>query len=228
VEFADVLVLNKTDLVTPQQQQQLAAVLARLNPGARLLPATHGRVEVGAVLNTHSFSMEKAQASPGWLVELNAWAEHHHHHHHHHEEEEGGHAEAGAAGQQEGPSEEDTTSTSSGSSTWPEAADQQQRPPGPAPEPQPTPSTSHAAPTTTTSSSRGGVPQRRSEVDAYGISSWVYTASRPFHPGRLLDIALAGTWPGVLRSKGFFWLASRHDVCGLWQSAGGGWQGEPR
>jgi len=35
-------------------------------------------------------------------------------------------------------------------------------------------------------------------------------------------------WQGVMRSKGFFWLASRHDIMGAWQSAGAAWQGEPR
>jgi G3E family GTPase len=51
---------------------------------------------------------------------------------------------------------------------------------------------------------------------------------RPFHPQRLLDLALSQSWAGVLRSKGFCWVATRHDVMGLWQSAGGAWQGEPR
>lgn len=35
-------------------------------------------------------------------------------------------------------------------------------------------------------------------------------------------------WKGVLRSKGYFWLASRHNVMGAWQSAGAAWQGEPK
>jgi G3E family GTPase len=56
----------------------------------------------------------------------------------------------------------------------------------------------------------------------------VYFAQRPFHPQRLLDTALSQSWQGVLRTKGFYWLATRHDVMGLWQSAGGAWQGEPR
>eukprot|EP00967_Tisochrysis_lutea_P005684 scaffold6743_cov17-Tisochrysis_lutea.AAC.2 len=35
-------------------------------------------------------------------------------------------------------------------------------------------------------------------------------------------------WQGVLRSKGFFWLATRHDIMGAWQTAGTAWQGEPK
>jgi G3E family GTPase len=67
-----------------------------------------------------------------------------------------------------------------------------------------------------------------SEAEKYGISSFVYFAQRPFHPQRLLETALSKSWHGVLRTKGFYWLATRHDVMGLWQSAGGAWQGEPR
>ncbi len=65
-----------------------------------------------------------------------------------------------------------------------------------------------------------------SEKDIYGIGSFVYRARRPFHPARF-DALLRVDWPGVLRSKGFFWLATRHDVVGEWHQAGGSCRTSP-
>lgn len=60
----------------------------------------------------------------------------------------------------------------------------------------------------------------RSEADEYGIQSFVYVARRPFHPERLWAL-VQKNWKGVLRSKGFIWLASRTDWVGIWSQAGG-------
>ncbi|GAA3507479.1 GTP-binding protein [Streptomyces showdoensis] len=138
VEFADVLVLNKLDLVAPDRAARLRAVLARLNPAARVVPAVRGHVALEHVLGTGLFDVEKAQQAPGWVRELN-----------------GDH-----------------------------------------------------------------VP----ETEEYGISSVVFRSGAPFHPGRLWTFVTqeldSGAFGRILRSKGFFWLASRPKVTGLWSQAG--------
>ncbi|MFJ7067996.1 GTP-binding protein [Streptomyces sp. NPDC101115] len=138
VEFADVLVLNKLDLVDADAARRLRATLCRLNPEARVVPAVRGQVALEQVLGTGLFDVERAQQAPGWVKELN-----------------GDH-----------------------------------------------------------------VP----ETEEYGISSLVFRAERPFHPQRLWTFVTqdldSGTYGRILRSKGFFWLASRPRVTGLWSQAG--------
>ena len=70
VEFADVLLLNKLDLVSEEQAGELEAILTALNPGARILRSTRGRVPVAEVLDTGLFDYEKAESSAGWIREL--------------------------------------------------------------------------------------------------------------------------------------------------------------
>lgn len=138
IEFADVIVLNKLDLVDDESAARLRAALTRLNPLARIVPVAHGRVNVGEVLGTGLFDLDRAQQAPGWVMELN-----------------GDH-----------------------------------------------------------------VP----ETEEYGISSTVFRSQVPFHPGRLWTFVTeeldSGAFGQVLRSKGFFWLASRPQVTGLWSQAG--------
>ncbi|MER7899271.1 GTP-binding protein [Streptomyces sp. NPDC096046] len=138
IEFADVIVLNKLDLVDAASADRLRATLARLNPAAHVVPAVRGRVPTGEILGTGRFDLERAQQAPGWVRELN-----------------GDH-----------------------------------------------------------------VP----ETEEYGISSTVFRSGAPFHPGRLWTFITesldSGVHGQVLRSKGFFTLATRPHVTGLWSQAG--------
>ncbi|SAK44227.1 cobalamin synthesis protein/P47K family protein [Caballeronia temeraria] len=65
-----------------------------------------------------------------------------------------------------------------------------------------------------------GEPESGDASDSSGVGHVVYRARRPFHPERLWNL-LHQEWPGVLRAKGFFWLATRSDVGGSLSQAGG-------
>ncbi|GGP27210.1 zinc metallochaperone GTPase ZigA [Silvimonas amylolytica] len=134
IEFCDVLVLSKTDLITPAAQEQLRGMLTALNPRARIVESEMGRVPLPAILNTGLFDFTAAANAPGWLQEL-----------------------------------------------------------------------------------RG---ERMPETEQFGISSFVYRNPRPFHPQRFWQ-CIHLEWPGVIRSKGWFWLATRPDFVGSWSQAGG-------
>ncbi|OLO09644.1 4-hydroxytetrahydrobiopterin dehydratase [Salinicola sp. MH3R3-1] len=136
IEFCDVLLISKADLIDTRALGELEAVLKSLNPDAEIIAIENGQVPLERVLNTGRFSFDKAQQAPGWLKEMRG--EH--------------------------------------------------------------------------------VP----ETEEYGISSFSFEARRPFHPARFFEV-LHGDWGDgkLLRSKGFFWLASRPQFAGQWSQAGG-------
>ena len=70
VEFANVILLNKTDLVTPEELDTVAALVTKLNPNANLLRTQHSKVDLDLVLNTGAFDYDEAVTAPGWLQEL--------------------------------------------------------------------------------------------------------------------------------------------------------------
>ncbi|MFI2743554.1 GTP-binding protein [Zhouia sp. PK063] len=70
VEFANVIILNKIDLVDEDTIHQLKSILKKLNPNAKILTTSHGKIAPWEILNTKLFDFEEAEASAGWKKEL--------------------------------------------------------------------------------------------------------------------------------------------------------------
>lgn len=71
IEFADVLVLNKIDLVKRDSVLDLKAVLHKLNPEAKIIESAFSQVTLTEILDTNLFDFEKASQGAGWIKELN-------------------------------------------------------------------------------------------------------------------------------------------------------------
>ncbi|MUL76938.1 GTP-binding protein [Mycolicibacterium sp. CBMA 226] len=132
VEFADVILINKTDLVSAKTVATVEAVVRRLNPNARIERTERGIVPLATVLDTGLFDPELAAEAPGWDEEI----------------------------------------------------------------------------------ANGHTP----ETEEYGIGSMTFRADRPFHPGRLAEAL--DQMRGLLRSKGFCWIATRPNIAAIWSQAG--------
>ena len=70
VEFADILLISKTDLIEKSQLDRLVAVLKTLNTRAKIIPISEGQVEINSILNTGLFNFEQAEQAPGWMKEM--------------------------------------------------------------------------------------------------------------------------------------------------------------
>ncbi len=98
IEFCSTLVINKKDLVSPEELKKVRMVVDALHPGAKVIETSQGDVAVKDILNTNSFDFEAVFNSAGWCQALSKEGElgdaedennpDHHHEHEHHEEEE--------------------------------------------------------------------------------------------------------------------------------------------
>lgn len=87
IEFCNLIILNKTDEVTPEELAKVKTIVRKLQPKAEIIKANFGVVPIEKLLNTNLFNFEEVATSAGWLEELNkdvAQEEHHHCEHEHH------------------------------------------------------------------------------------------------------------------------------------------------
>lgn len=81
IAFADIILINKTDLVTPEELKKVEAAVKRINPYAVIHHTQKAQIDVNLLLDRGAFDLERIlEANPGFLAE----EEHDHHHHHHH------------------------------------------------------------------------------------------------------------------------------------------------
>ncbi len=132
IEFADVILVNKTDLVSEKEIKTVHGMIRALNPQVVIHDTEESKVPLKAIIGSGLYDPDRASAHAGWLDSL---VEH-------------------------------------------------------------TP-----------------------ETEEYGISNFIYERRIPFHPQRFFD-CLQKEWPGVIRSKGVFWLATRLKLAGFWSQAG--------
>jgi len=132
IEFANVILINKTDAVTTEELKDVRGVIKALNPRALVHETQNSQVPLGTVMGTGLYQLAEAQQSKGWLDSL-----------------------------------------------------------------------------------QGHTP----ETEEYGISSFVFRSHRPLHPERF-DAFIHNSWPGVIRAKGLFWLATRMELAGFLSQAG--------
>jgi len=71
IEFANVIILNKTDLVTEESVNFLKAAIRKFNPSAKIIKSSFSKVAPKEILNTGLFNFEEAEQSAGWIEELN-------------------------------------------------------------------------------------------------------------------------------------------------------------
>ncbi len=72
IEFANVIILNKIDLVDKETVGLLEAIIKKLNPSAKIIKSSFGKIDSSQILNTRLFNLEEAENSAGWQKELEA------------------------------------------------------------------------------------------------------------------------------------------------------------
>lgn len=193
IEFCSTLVINKTDLVSPDELEKVRKVVNALHPGAKVIETSQGNVPVADIINTHSFDMETVFNSAGWCQALSKEGslgdeedennpdfhhdEEHHHHHdeeheHHHDEDEHEHHDEDELHHHEHEHHHHHEHRHEGESE-----------------------------------------------DEYGIGTFIYYRRKPFDRKKLSNFV--PSWPqNIIRCKGVVWFSDENDMSYVLETCG--------
>ncbi|MAJ90132.1 MAG: GTP-binding protein [Flavobacteriales bacterium] len=71
IEFANVIIINKCDLVNKEHLDLLKSIILKLNPGSKIIESKFSKIDINEIINTKLFDFDKAEQSAGWIAELN-------------------------------------------------------------------------------------------------------------------------------------------------------------
>ena len=216
VEFSNVVILNKTDLVTQEQQQDILDRISILNPRVKVLKSCQSKIDVMEILNTRLYSREDMKENSIIISAMNVKPE-------------------------EKTEPEDSCCEKSLQEEGKKCCKSKKAKNG------------QVIDSGLSKILLGVVSDTKEKVMTrhearFGITSFIYRARRPFHPGRLQDCFLdpffifhgsrkeeaesafkdsadkqkirGGSMGGLMRSKGFVWIATSQFFMGAWQQVG--------
>ena len=198
IEYCTTIILNKVDAVTDKEKADVLEVIKALQPKAKIIETTYGKVDVKDVLSTNRFDYEKIIESAGWIQAMeqegenseNMHDDHDEHEHHHHDHDEhDDHDEHGHHHHDRDHEEH-------------EHHDHEEH------------------------EHHGGHHHHHhhhheeGEAEEYGIATFVYQNVKPFSKQKFENFVFA-KWPKeVIRAKGLFWIKEDPDTAYIFEQSG--------
>ena len=201
IEYCTTIILNKVDLVTPEEKKAVLEVIKALQPEAKIIETNYGKVDVAEVLGTRNFDMRKIMQSAGWVKamemegensesmhdedeheEHHGHDEEHEHHHHDHDEEHDHHHDHDEEHKQHHDRDEEEHGHHD--------------------------------------HHHHHHHHEEGEAEEYGIGTFVYQNVKPFNKEKFENF-IFNEWPKeVIRAKGLFWITEAPNTAYIFEQSG--------
>ena len=199
IEYCTKIILNKVDLVTPEEKKAVLEVIKALQPEAKIIETNFGQIDVAEVLETNSFDMRKIMQSAGWVRAMEMEGEnsenlrdddddeheHHEHHHHHDDDDDDEHEHHGHHHHDDDDDDDD---------------DEHEHEHG--------------------HHHHHHHHHEEGEAEEYGIGTFVYQNVKPFDKEKFENF-IFNAWPKeVIRAKGLFWVTEAPNTAYIFEQSG--------